>query len=72
MPGGMFDQTCLNLLTFCPFRSQIHCFLRVFAGKRRARMMLNARSSGDNDAVKLSESILTSLRDNLPYRQEPE
>jgi tetratricopeptide (TPR) repeat protein len=31
-----------------------------------------ARSSGDNDAVKLSESILTSLRENLPYRQEPE
>jgi tetratricopeptide (TPR) repeat protein len=31
-----------------------------------------ARSSGDNDAVKLSESILGSLRDNLPYRQEPE
>ena len=31
-----------------------------------------ARSSGDNDAVKLSESILASLRDNLPYRQVPE
>jgi tetratricopeptide (TPR) repeat protein len=31
-----------------------------------------AGSSGDNDAVKLSESILASLRDNLPYRQEPE
>ncbi len=31
-----------------------------------------ARSSGDNDAVKLSESILGFLRDNLPYRQEPE
>jgi Flp pilus assembly protein TadD len=31
-----------------------------------------ARSSGDNDAVKLSETILTSLRENLPYRQEPE
>jgi len=31
-----------------------------------------ARSSGDNDAVKLSESILASLRDNLPYRQETE
>jgi tetratricopeptide (TPR) repeat protein len=31
-----------------------------------------ARASGDNDAVKLSESILASLRDNLPYRQEPE
>src|SRR6266550_2799162 len=31
-----------------------------------------ARGSGDNDAVKLSESILASLRDNLPYRQETE
>jgi tetratricopeptide (TPR) repeat protein len=31
-----------------------------------------ARSSGDNDAVKLSGSILASVRDNLPYRQEPE
>jgi tetratricopeptide (TPR) repeat protein len=31
-----------------------------------------AHSSGDNDAVKLSESILASLRENLPYRQEPE
>lgn len=31
-----------------------------------------ARASGDNDAVKLSENILASLRDNLPYRQEPE
>ncbi|PYK65628.1 MAG: hypothetical protein DME50_08125 [Verrucomicrobia bacterium] len=31
-----------------------------------------ARSSGDNDAVKLSEMILTSLRESLPYRQEPE
>ena len=31
-----------------------------------------ARSSGDNDAVKLSESILGSLRENVPYRQEPE
>ncbi|HEU5247749.1 MAG TPA: glycosyltransferase family 39 protein [Candidatus Udaeobacter sp.] len=31
-----------------------------------------ARSSGDNDAVKLSESILASLRENAPYRQEPE
>jgi hypothetical protein len=31
-----------------------------------------ARSLGDNDAVKLSESILGSLRENLPYRQEPE
>ena len=32
----------------------------------------HARSSGDNDAAKLSESILASLRENLPYRQEPE
>ncbi len=31
-----------------------------------------ARSSGDNDAVKLSESILASLRENVPYRQAPE
>ena len=31
-----------------------------------------ALSSGDNDAVKLSEMILTSLRESLPYRQEPE
>jgi tetratricopeptide (TPR) repeat protein len=31
-----------------------------------------ARASGDDDAVKLSESILVSLRENLPYRQEPE
>jgi tetratricopeptide (TPR) repeat protein len=31
-----------------------------------------ARSSGDTDAAKLSESILGSLRENLPYRQEPE
>jgi tetratricopeptide (TPR) repeat protein len=31
-----------------------------------------ARSSGDKDAVRLSESILASLRENLPYRQEPE
>src|SRR6266545_334183 len=31
-----------------------------------------AQTSGDNDAVKLSENILGSLRDNFPYRQEPE
>ena len=31
-----------------------------------------ARGSGDNDAVKLTESILASLRHNLSYRQEPE
>ena len=31
-----------------------------------------ARTSEDNDAVKLSENILASLRGNFPYRQEPE
>jgi tetratricopeptide (TPR) repeat protein len=31
-----------------------------------------ARSSGDSDAIKLSERILASLRGNLPYREEPE
>jgi tetratricopeptide (TPR) repeat protein len=31
-----------------------------------------AQASGDSDAVKLSENILASLRENLPYRQEPE
>jgi len=31
-----------------------------------------ARSTGDNDAVKLSENILASLHEHLPYRQEPE
>jgi tetratricopeptide (TPR) repeat protein len=31
-----------------------------------------ARSSGDSDAVKLSENILASLHENLPHRQEPE
>jgi tetratricopeptide (TPR) repeat protein len=31
-----------------------------------------ARSSGDTDAIKLSEKILASLRENLPYREEPE
>ncbi|MGA7273926.1 MAG: glycosyltransferase family 39 protein [Candidatus Udaeobacter sp.] len=31
-----------------------------------------ARSSGDSDAIKLSEWILASLRANLPYRAEPE
>jgi tetratricopeptide (TPR) repeat protein len=31
-----------------------------------------AHSSGDGDAVKLSENILVSLHENLPYRQEPE
>ncbi|HEU5248017.1 MAG TPA: glycosyltransferase family 39 protein [Candidatus Udaeobacter sp.] len=31
-----------------------------------------ARSSGDNDAVKLSENILASLRENVPYREKPQ
>ncbi len=31
-----------------------------------------ARSSGDNDAVKLSENILGALRQGLPLRQAPE
>ena len=31
-----------------------------------------ARASGDDDAVKLSESILRALRENFPYRQVPE
>src|SRR5262249_41933169 len=31
-----------------------------------------ARSSGDNDAVKLSETILASLRENVPYRDQLE
>jgi tetratricopeptide (TPR) repeat protein len=31
-----------------------------------------AGSSGDNDAVKLSENILGALRQNVPYREEPE
>jgi len=40
---------------------------------RVAEQALNqARSSGDNDAVRRSESILGSLRENLPYRQEPD
>jgi Flp pilus assembly protein TadD len=34
--------------------------------------LTRARSAGDNDAVKLSENILGSLRQNLPYREEPE
>ena len=31
-----------------------------------------ADSSGDTDAVKLSENILASLREHVPYRQKPE
>jgi tetratricopeptide (TPR) repeat protein len=45
-------------------------FSRAIAEAEEA--LNRARSSGDNDAVKLSENILASLRDNLPYRQEPE
>ena len=32
----------------------------------------HARSFGDGDAIKLSEKILTSLREDLAYREEPE
>jgi tetratricopeptide (TPR) repeat protein len=32
----------------------------------------HAHSSGDGDAIKLSEKILTSLREDLAYREEPE
>jgi tetratricopeptide (TPR) repeat protein len=32
----------------------------------------HAHSSGDGDAINLSEKILASLRENLPYRAEPE
>jgi tetratricopeptide (TPR) repeat protein len=31
-----------------------------------------ARSFGDNDGIQLSENILGSLHENIPYRQEPE
>jgi tetratricopeptide (TPR) repeat protein len=31
-----------------------------------------ARTSGDSDAIKLSERILASLRENLAYREEPQ
>ena len=31
-----------------------------------------ARTSGDSDAIKLSERILASLRQNLAYREEPQ
>jgi tetratricopeptide (TPR) repeat protein len=34
--------------------------------------LTRARSSGDNDAVKLSENILASLHEKLPFHQEPE
>jgi tetratricopeptide (TPR) repeat protein len=45
-------------------------FPRAIAAAEEA--LNRARSSGDNDAVKLSESILASLRENVPYRKEPE
>jgi hypothetical protein len=31
-----------------------------------------AHAAGDNDAVKLSENILASLRENHPCREEPQ
>jgi hypothetical protein len=31
-----------------------------------------ARSLGDTDSIKLSENILASVRENIPYRNEPE
>ena len=45
-------------------------FPRAIAAAEEA--LNRARSSGDNDAAKLSENILVSLRENAPYRQEPE
>jgi tetratricopeptide (TPR) repeat protein len=45
-------------------------FPRAIAAAEEA--LNRARSSGDNDAVKLSENILASFRENVPYRQEPE
>jgi tetratricopeptide (TPR) repeat protein len=44
-------------------------FPRAIAAAEEA--LNRARSSGDNDAVKLSENILASLRENVPYREEP-
>jgi tetratricopeptide (TPR) repeat protein len=32
----------------------------------------SAQATGDNDAVKLSENILSWLRENRPYREEPQ
>jgi tetratricopeptide (TPR) repeat protein len=37
-----------------------------------AEALNRARASGDNNVVSLSESILASLRYNLPYREDPE
>jgi tetratricopeptide (TPR) repeat protein len=31
-----------------------------------------AHSSGDSDAITLSENILAVIRENMPYRQKPE
>jgi hypothetical protein len=31
-----------------------------------------AQSLADSDSIKLSENILVSVRENIPYRQEPE
>lgn len=45
-------------------------FPRAIAAAEEA--LNRARSTGDNDAVKLSENILASLRENRPYRQEPD
>ena len=45
-------------------------FQRAIAAAEEA--LNRARSSGDDDAVKLSERILSSVRDNLPYRDEPQ
>jgi tetratricopeptide (TPR) repeat protein len=45
-------------------------FQRAIAAGEEA--LNRARSSGDDDAVKLSERILSSTRDNLPYRDEPQ
>ena len=45
-------------------------FPRAIAAAEEA--LNRARSSGDNDAIKLSENILVSLRENAPFRQEPE
>jgi tetratricopeptide (TPR) repeat protein len=45
-------------------------FARAISAAEEALTL--ARGAGDNDAVKLSESILGSVRQDLPYRQEPE
>jgi Flp pilus assembly protein TadD len=45
-------------------------FQRAIATAEEA--LNRALSSGDDDAAKLSERILSSVRDNLPYRDEPQ